>query len=103
MKTFLIATSIDFTPFSIIYHVDCEVQFTDSKPVYCPEDIFEKDLILKSNLISSGNMTVVYTPNNVFPSFYEDLMDNDKKSLEEFKNELRNIYQIGDIVAYTLS
>ena len=106
-KVGLRANKISFTNFSIIYAVelDQDVVFSDSMfgVISSPNNIGNKDLILKPTLFSNENKEVIYTPSNVIPHFYQSLYEGVKKNLiDEYEVERNFIYKVGDIVGYIL-
>lgn len=103
-KIKLIAESIEFTFYSIIYSVKTErsIDLSNPTPFYCNNNIKHKDLLLKPTLIDSKNMEVIFTPNNVTPHYYEAIIKKIINDLDEQVKELNNIYVVGDIVGYIL-
>ena len=94
------AVEIKFTNFSIIYEVEYENKYIREGVVCCAFDIKDKDLILKPTIVGPGNMTVVFTPSNVKPHFYQKVLTETIKDVDEHIRKLKNIYLIGDIVGY---
>jgi len=105
-KIGLIATEIEFTFFSIKYKVkydDGRKTFQKDKigPVSCSEDIGNKDLNLKPTILSE-NMEVIFMSIYMTPHFYQGLLDRTRKDFSELRDELNNIYKVGDVVGYIL-
>lgn len=98
----LIATEISFTDFAIVYKVRCEEKYLLSGVVFCNDDIKTKDLILKPTLVDKDNMEVVFVPGNVIPQFYQNILDESIRGVDEYRVEINHIYNIGDIVGYIL-
>ena len=96
----LICEKIEFNPFSIVYHVKCDSELRGCHPIYCPEDVSYKDLLLKPTLLSKDNMTVIYTPSNVTPQFYQAILDKTIRNISEYEVQRNHIYNIGDIVGF---
>lgn len=103
MRADLIATGIEFTRLSIVYHVMSSIKLKRPCEVSCPDDIYDKDLILKPTLVWENNMKVIYTPNNVWPSFYQAIFERTLNSLSEYGGEIENIYNIGDVVGHVMT
>lgn len=104
-KIGLIAESIYFTNFAIIYNVRLSESVLENiNPIIlCCDDICRKDLIIKPTALSKENMRVVFTPSNVTPQFYQDLLNKSLKNHQEYKTELKYIYNVGDVVGYVFS
>jgi len=101
----LIAKSISFTQFSIVYDVKIDIIEEDwfLSPVYCADDISDKELILKPTIIQKNTTKkVVFTPSNVTPHFYQAIIEKKIQAYEEYKVELENIYKVGDVVGYII-
>ncbi len=103
-KIALIADSISFTNFAIIYNVRLfEGVLENINPIIlCNDDICRKDLIMKPTALSKDNMRVIFTPGNVTPQFYQDLLNKSLKNHQEYQTELKYIYNVGDIVGYVI-
>lgn len=104
-KIALIATSIDFTFHSIVYTVKYEkdVSVNLDRAVYCPNDISDKELVLKPTLISLDNMKVCFGLHNLTPQFYQQILNKKIKDYQEYEPELKNIYIIGETVGFILT
>ena len=98
----LVAEKIEFTKFSIIYHVKANVDISSPQHVSSPFDVINKDLILKPTLVSKDCMKVVYTPSNCVPEFYQAIYDKTIRNVSEYEIERRHIYEVGEIVGYIL-
>ncbi len=106
-KIGLVAYEIEFTYFTIIYKVKYEKEYKDLKNyragiVACAEDIKNKDLNIKPTILYGKNMEVIFHALYATPHFYQSLLNKTRKDYHEYKNELKNIYQVGDIVGYIL-
>lgn len=101
-KIGLIAHKIEFSKFSIIYHVKSDVEITSQHHVSSPDDIVNKDLILKSTIVSKDCMKVVYTPSNCTPEFYQAIFDKTIRNVSEYVMERNQIYNLNQIVGYIL-
>ena len=102
-KIGLIAVSVRFTMFSIVYNVKFSGLLKSlSGIVISDNSIADKDLIIKPTYIDAENMEVIFTPSNVTPHFYQAILDKKIKSINEFKVEQNNIYSVGDVVGYIL-
>lgn len=100
-KIGLIATSIRFTNFSIIYDVELKEKIKEVfSIVTCGQDIADKDLLLKPTIIEKSNMSVIFTPSNVTPHFYQSIYDKSIRNYHEYETERGNIYNVGDVVGY---
>jgi len=102
MKIELIATDIGFTAHSIIYKVEFPKGLNGIGVVFCPNDIKDKDLILKPTFIDKKNMEVIFTPSNVTSHFYQSIIDGTIRNINEYAVEKKNIYDIGDVVGFIL-
>lgn len=102
MKIDLIATEIEFTRFSIIYHVKANDTFFEDLVVVSPDDIVNKDLILKVTSVSPKSMKVVYTPSNCIPEFYQAIFDRTIHDISEYQVERKYIYEVGEVVGHVL-
>ena len=103
MKIDLIATEIEFTRFSIIYHVKANDTFFEELVVVSPDDIVNKDLILKVTSVSPKSMKVVYTPSNCIPEFYQAIIAGTIHEISEYEIERKYIYDVGDVVGHAIS
>lgn len=104
-KIGLVAKSIRFTNFSIIYEVQLQGysgDISEPLPVICRNDIANKDLILKPTIIDKTNNDVIFTPSNVTPHFYQAIHDKTIRGFDEYKVEYDNIYKVGDVVGYVI-
>ncbi len=102
-KIGLICESIEFTKFSIVYNVvPNEIIVDGNYPVFCSDDISEKDLILNPTVFNKKNSRVVFNPSNVTPLFYKQIMDKSIKNIEEYVFDVNNIYRVGELVAFIL-
>lgn len=96
----LIATEIHFTNFSIYYKVKIDSERNFSGVVFCGNDIKNKDLILNPTFVDRENNEVCFVVGNVTSHFYKDVLDRSIRGFEEYKNELNNIYKVGEVVGY---
>ena len=102
-KVALICESIEFTRFSIIYKASPEKEIPDNNyHIISHSSIKDKDLILKPTVFSRANREVVFTPSNVTPAFYLDLINKNIKDYDEYSFELDSVYKVGDEIAYVL-
>lgn len=102
-KIGLVCHSIEFTRFSIIYKTSPEKEIlNDNYIVVAHESIKDKDLILKPTVFNKDNRNVIFTPSNVTPAFYLDLINKKIKDSDEYSFELDSVYKVGDTVAYVL-
>lgn len=100
-KIRLVAEKITFTRFSVIYHIEDNPKIKEAVP-FCPDNIKDKDLILKPTLVSRDDLRVVYAFSDVTPHFYQSILDGSIRNLSEYETEKANIYLKGDVVAYIL-
>lgn len=101
-KIKLIAKEIIFTDFSISYKISIEHEEDISGIPFCTENINNKDLILNPTLINKENNIIHFVVINVTPHFYKDILDKTIRGFEEYKNEIKHIYQVGEVVGYLL-
>lgn len=99
-KIGLKAKSISFTFNCIVYEV--EVPENCFGPVFCSNDIKNKDLTLKPTLIDSNNSEVIFSTDNVTPQFYQSILDKSIRGYDEYKTEKDKIYLPGEIVGYII-
>lgn len=98
VKSPLIATSISFTAFSIVY----QVKTLATGVVACSPDIKDKDLVLNPTIIDKDCKEVIFTTVHAVPHFYQALLDKSLKDVNEYAIEHNNIYKVGDVVGYIL-
>lgn len=103
----LIATQITFNKHSIVYKVKPEKNIPLDrvlyKVVFCDNSIQQKDLILKSTMLTYEYMEVVFVPVNVLTTFYQKIYcEPNSKVAMEHRLEKRDIYGIGEVVAYVM-
>ena len=106
-KVGLIAYEIEFTYFTIVYKVMFETGHKLLKNrmtgiVVCSEDIKNKDLNIKPTILNGKYMQVIFHTLYTTPHFYQSLLNKTRKDYNEYKNELKNIYKVGDIVGFML-
>lgn len=100
MRIPLIATEIIFNSFTITYRVQVNEDVFLNHIPFCADDIKTKELILLPVLITRDNMEVSFSLSSAFPSFYQSILDETLFDVEEYRTEINNIYQVGDIVGY---
>jgi len=98
----LIATGIEFTFNSIVYEVEPEQKVSGKYIPACADDIQDKDLVMKPTVISDSNKKIVFATNFATPQFYQGLLTKTTANADEYSNELKKIYGIGDTVAVIL-
>lgn len=64
--------------------------------------IKDKDLILKTNYIDDDSWEVCFVPVNVTPQFYQDVLRGEIRNADEYRREINDIYNIGDVLGYVL-
>jgi hypothetical protein len=101
-KIELIATDINFTFHSIVYTVKQNSKIKRSGVVCCANDISNKDLILKPTLVDKTNSKVVFTPTRVIPHFYQGILAETIRDVDEYRVALQDIYKVGEVVGYIL-
>lgn len=104
MKVNLISTKIEFTKFSIVYHVKLanDQKLKSIHYVSANEDIVNKDLILKPVVIHEGHMKVIFTPSNMIPAFYQGILEESIHDIDEHVIERQYIYEVGEVVGSVL-
>lgn len=102
-KIELIATSVEFRRFSIVYTVKRKKAMKiDHGLVLTHNSISDKDLILKTNFMDE-TFKVSFVPVNVTVEFYQKIFfDNKSKLSSEYRIERNDIYKVGDIIGYLL-
>ena len=90
----LIATDVSFTRHSIIYTVETD----HSGIVVCDDSIVDKDLVLKSTVITPQNNKVIFICMYVTTGYYQDIVKGSIRNIDELMVDLNNIYKVGDVV-----